>query len=75
MAEDVGIRVSTETLRRTLAKEYILFSCPQHTISSSNPDYHVKKTIEETRDQLKPTDVFYHEDEFNIIWLAILRAM
>jgi transposase len=43
MAEDTGIRVSTETLRRALAKEDIVFSRPQHTISSPDPDYLVKK--------------------------------
>jgi transposase len=43
MAEDTGIRVSTETLRRALAKEDIVFSRPQHTISSPDPDYQVKK--------------------------------
>jgi transposase len=43
MVEDTGIRVSTETLRRALAKEDIVFSRPQHTISSPDPDYQVKK--------------------------------
>jgi transposase len=43
MAEDTGIRVSTETLRRALAKEDIVFSRPQHTISSPDPEYQVKK--------------------------------
>jgi transposase len=43
MAEDTGIRVSTETLRRALAKEDIVFSRPQHTISSPDPDYLVNK--------------------------------
>jgi len=43
MAEDTGIRVSTETIRRALAKEGIVFSRPQHTISSPDPEYHVKK--------------------------------
>jgi transposase len=43
MAEDTGIRVSTETIRRALAKENIVFSRPQHTISSPDPEYHVKK--------------------------------
>lgn len=43
MAEDTGIRVSTETIRRALAKEDIVFSRPQHTISSPDPDYQVKK--------------------------------
>src|SRR6266487_473746 len=43
MAQDIGIRVSTETLRRALAKEDIVFSRPQHTISSPDPEYQVKK--------------------------------
>jgi transposase len=43
MAEDTGIRVSTETVRRALAKEGIVFSRPQHTISSPDPEYQVKK--------------------------------
>jgi transposase len=43
MAEDTGICVSTETIRRTLAKEDIVFSRPQHTISSPDPEYRVKK--------------------------------
>jgi len=43
MAEDTGIRVSTETVRRVLAKEGIVFSRPQHTISSPDPEYQVKK--------------------------------
>lgn len=43
MAEDSGLRVSTETLRRALAKEDIVFSRPQHTISSPDPEYQLKK--------------------------------
>jgi transposase len=43
MAEDTGLRVSTETIRRTLAKEDIVFSRPQHTISSPDPEYQLKK--------------------------------
>jgi transposase len=43
MAEDTGTRVSTETIRRALAKEEIVFSRPQHTISSPDPEYQVKK--------------------------------
>jgi len=43
MAEDAEIRVSTETIRRALAKEDIVFSRPQHTISSPDPEYQVKK--------------------------------
>ena len=43
MAEETGMRVSTETIRRALAKEGIVFSRPQHTISSPDPEYQVKK--------------------------------
>jgi transposase len=43
LAEETGIRVSSETVRRELAKEGIVFSRPQHTISSPDPDYQVKK--------------------------------
>jgi transposase len=43
LAEETGIRVSHETVRRTLAKEDIVFSRPQHTISSPDPEYQVKK--------------------------------
>jgi len=43
LAEETGIRVSDETIRRELAKEGIVFSRPQHTISSPDPEYQVKK--------------------------------
>jgi len=43
LAEDTSIRLSTETIRRALAKEGIVFSRPQHTISSPDPEYQVKK--------------------------------
>ena len=43
MAAKTGIRVSDETIRRVLAKEGIVFSRPQHTISSPDPEYQVKK--------------------------------
>lgn len=43
LAEETGIRVSSETVRRELAKEGIVFSRPQHTISSPDPEYQVKK--------------------------------
>ena len=43
MAEETGLRFSTETVRRTLAKEGIVFSRPQHTITSPDPEYLVKK--------------------------------
>jgi transposase len=43
LAEETGIRVSHETVRRELANEDIVFSRPQHTISSPDPEYQVKK--------------------------------
>ena len=43
LAEETGLRVSHETVRRELAKEDIVFSRPQHTISSPDPEYQVKK--------------------------------
>jgi transposase len=43
LAEETGLRVSFETVRRSLAKEDIVFSRPQHTISSPDPEYQVKK--------------------------------
>jgi len=43
LVEKTGIRVSDETIRRELAKEEIVFSRPQHTISSPDPEYQVKK--------------------------------
>jgi transposase len=43
LAEETCIRVSDETIRRELAKEDIVFSRPQHTISSPDPEYQIKK--------------------------------
>ncbi len=43
MAEDTGIRVSYETVRRALAAAEIVLSRPQHTITSPDPEYLVKK--------------------------------
>jgi transposase len=43
LAEETGVRISSETVRRELAKEDIVFSRPQHTISSPDPEYQVKK--------------------------------
>lgn len=43
MAEQAGIRVSAETVRRTLKDADIVLSRPQHTISSPDPEYKVKK--------------------------------
>jgi transposase len=43
LAEETGLRISHETVRRELAKDGIVFSQPQHTISSPDPEYKVKK--------------------------------
>jgi transposase len=43
MAEQTGIRVGYETVRQVLKKGEIVLSRPQHTISSPDPEYKVKK--------------------------------
>jgi transposase len=43
LAEETGVRTSSETVRRELAKEGIVFSRPQHTITSPDPEYQIKK--------------------------------
>jgi len=43
MAEQTGIRVSAETVRLYLKAADIVLSRPQHTISSPDPEYVVKK--------------------------------
>jgi transposase len=43
MAEETGIRVSVDTVRRRLKAGGIVLSRPQHTISSPDPEYKVKK--------------------------------
>jgi transposase len=43
MAEATGLRVSTETVRRVLKDADIVLSRPQHTITSPDPEYQVKK--------------------------------
>jgi transposase len=43
LAEETGIRVSDETVRRHLADAGIVLSRPQHKISSPDPEYEVKK--------------------------------
>jgi transposase len=76
MAEQTGLTVSPETVRRLLALHEIVFSQPQHTISSPDPDYALKKrTIEEIRGQVHAGEVFYYADEFNVSLLPTLRAM
>ena len=43
MAEETGMRVSAVTVRRILKAGGIVLSRPQHTISSPDPEYKVKK--------------------------------
>ncbi len=43
MAEETSIRVSDETVRRVLKTGGIVLSRPQHTISSPDPEYMLKK--------------------------------
>jgi transposase len=43
LAERTGIRVSDETVRRTLKQAGIALSRPQHQISSPDPEYALKK--------------------------------
>jgi transposase len=43
LAEETGIRVSDESVRRYLALEGIVLSRPQHKISSPDLEYEVKK--------------------------------
>jgi transposase len=43
MAEETGIRASTETVRRILNRAEIVLSRPQHKITSPDPEYEVKK--------------------------------
>lgn len=43
MAEQTGIRISPEAVRKHLKAEGIVLSRPQHKISSPDPEYEVKK--------------------------------
>jgi transposase len=43
MAEQTGIRISYETVRRVLAEGGIVLARPQHKVSSPDPEYLVKK--------------------------------
>ena len=44
MAEETGLRLSHETVRRVLKKGGIKMSRPQHKISSPDPEYELKKS-------------------------------
>jgi transposase len=43
LAEQTGLRLSDETVRRALKTEGIVLSRPQHTITSPDPEYALKK--------------------------------
>jgi transposase len=43
MAEETGLRFSTETVRLILRANDIVISRPQHKVSSPDPEYEVKK--------------------------------
>jgi transposase len=43
MAEQTGLGISGETVRRYLEEAEIVLSRPQHKISSPDPEYLVKK--------------------------------
>lgn len=43
LGQETGIRVSTDTIERLLKGANIVLSRPQHTISSPDPEYQVKK--------------------------------
>jgi transposase len=43
LADQTGLRVSYETVRRVLAAAEIVLSRPQHTLSSPDPEYAAKK--------------------------------
>ena len=43
LAEETGLRVCDETVRRTLKAGGIVLSRPQHKITSPDPEYEVKK--------------------------------
>lgn len=43
MAEETGLRFSTETVRLILKAHDIVISRPQHKVSSPDPEYEVKK--------------------------------
>ncbi len=76
MAEQTSIRVEYETVRLHLKAAGIVLSRPQHTITSPDPEYALKKkAIEEARENLLEGDVFYYADEFNLSWMPTLKAM
>lgn len=45
MAEETGLRFSTETVRLILKANDIIISRPQHKVSSPDPEYEVKRRL------------------------------
>ena len=50
MAEETGLRFSTETVRLILKANDIVTSRPQHKVSSPDPEYEVKKRRSKTNE-------------------------
>jgi transposase len=48
MAEETGLRFSTETVRLILKANDIVISRPQHKVSSPDPEYEIKKRRSKT---------------------------
>jgi transposase len=59
LAEETGIRVSDETVRRELARADIVLSRPQHTITSPDPEYPVKKRRLKRPVTTEPTALYF----------------
>jgi hypothetical protein len=49
LAEETGLRLSDETVRRTLRAKGLVMSRPQHTITSPDAEYRVKKRRDRAR--------------------------
>ena len=43
MAQETGIRITNVTVRQILLAQEIVLSRPQHTVTSPDPDYELKK--------------------------------
>lgn len=75
LAEITGIRVTHESARVHSKTTGIILSRPQHTITSPDPEYALKKGTEEARDGLDLGDHFYYADEFNLSWMPTLKTI
>jgi transposase len=51
MAQETGIRVTQVTVREILLAQGIVLSRPQHTVSSPDPDYQLKKRRLKSKEQ------------------------